>query len=585
MADPTLVTDWQSMLGMISSPTQGDAYGGYQWAALMLQAAIAAAQQAFDYAKLQGETDANARQIALQEAQLVYQQALATGYIGGQPTLEREVADRQYTLEQAQLELQRTQQALQQAQLMGYVGQIPTLERQYQEAQINLQQAQFALQQGMATGVVNGVPTLDYQRLMLEQQLAGGYINGQPTLARQQMEAQYGLGYANLLGSLKGPNDWVTYWNTMRGAQNSNLPQWAGSLMANQGMPAFQGPSGGYQGPANSATPLPGLSGGGGYGGNMGYQNPSVAPRSSTGGLPVGPSYPQNPGGFPAPMPSNQQWTYTGKTRTAPPDMVFSQEMVYLPTGQFVSKQQAYELGWDLMPAQGASPATTPGFGLLPGEMTQLPGFGTPTQPALPYPGYQGPAQWDTTDPYDPRNWSGYDPQRLIDERRGVATPPTQPAPGRGYIPPIMPGIGIPSSGDEGVVRISGASPSGEMVQSQAAGGAVGIWPNEQPANYIPQPVQQTTPSMPLPPWASQPTYGAPQSGGGSVGSLPGWSEAIGSIKPYQITPQQWNRMMPSEQEGLLGAVESFGGWGPDFLAMMQRAWPQGNAAQRTFWR
>lgn len=69
-----------------------------------------------------------------------------------------------------------------------------------------------------------------------------------PTLQRQQIEwanqiAQQGLGlnYMQLLASQKGPRDWLTYANTVRNAQGSQLPAWAQALTQGQSLPAFQG--------------------------------------------------------------------------------------------------------------------------------------------------------------------------------------------------------------------------------------------------------------------------------------------------------------------------------------------------------
>lgn len=76
-----------------------------------------------------------------------------------------------------------------------------------------------------------------------------------PTLQRQMGEGALGMNYLGLLGSLKGPQDWMNYANVMRNAQGGNLPAWAQSLTQGQAMPQWQAPGQGInplaqQGPA-----------------------------------------------------------------------------------------------------------------------------------------------------------------------------------------------------------------------------------------------------------------------------------------------------------------------------------------------
>jgi len=60
--------------------------------------------------------------------------------------------------------------------------------------------------------------------------------------------------------------------------------------------------------------------------------------------------------------------------------------------------------------------------------------------------------------------------------------------------------------------------------------------------------------------------------------------QAMGFIQPHQISPQQWQNMMPSEREMLMGQVETpvqLGGWGmypEDYLDRMLKSWPTGQA-------
>lgn len=60
-------------------------------------------------------------------------------------------------------------------------------------------------------------------------------------------------------------------------------------------------------------------------------------------------------------------------------------------------------------------------------------------------------------------------------------------------------------------------------------------------------------------------------------------------IQPQQVAPQQWWNMMPSEQEQLMGLIESpveiggYGGYAPDWLQQMQSAWPTGQATPTSY--
>jgi hypothetical protein len=65
-------------------------------------------------------------------------------------------------------------------------------------------------------------------------------------LARQGL----GLDYIKLLGSLKGPRDWVQYANVQRAAEGTALPAWAQMLMQGQSFAPYQG-----AGQAQAATP------------------------------------------------------------------------------------------------------------------------------------------------------------------------------------------------------------------------------------------------------------------------------------------------------------------------------------------
>jgi len=91
-------------------------------------------------------------------------------------------------------------------------------------------QAEYLRQQGLDAEAVRqweAEHALRQQELELKGQLGHGEL---------------GLGYLNLLGSLRGPDNWMQYWNVQRNAQNTQLPAWASALLGNvQQTPAFQG--------------------------------------------------------------------------------------------------------------------------------------------------------------------------------------------------------------------------------------------------------------------------------------------------------------------------------------------------------
>ncbi len=67
-------------------------------------------------------------------------------------------------------------------------------------------------------------------------------------------------------------------------------------------------------------------------------------------------------------------------------------------------------------------------------------------------------------------------------------------------------------------------------------------------------------------------------------GSTSNWN--LPTILPHQITPQQWQGMLPSEQQGLLGLWEEQGANPEDMLAQMQRAFPTGgNQSAISYWQ
>lgn len=82
-------------------------------------------------------------------------------------------------------------------------------------------------------------------------------------------------------------------------------------------------------------------------------------------------------------------------------------------------------------------------------------------------------------------------------------------------------------------------------------------------------------------PTTAPPGYQGSMPSGAAGGSVYG---AMPNIAPTQITPQQFGNLLPSEQAGLQGMIESQGGYVPDYLQQMMAAWPTGRAGKRTVW-
>jgi hypothetical protein len=87
---------------------------------------------------------------------------------------------------------------------------------------------------------------LNQQAFQLQAELGRGSLD----VDRQNL----GLGYLDLLGSLKGPEDWVQYANSQRAGEQTSLPAWARMLTEGMTPAAFQGASG----PSTPAS-IPGM--------------------------------------------------------------------------------------------------------------------------------------------------------------------------------------------------------------------------------------------------------------------------------------------------------------------------------------
>ncbi len=125
-----------------------------------------------------------------------------------------------------------------------------TLQEQIAEWQQMNADREFLRQQGLDEESIRQWEAehgLDTRRYELERELGLGELGlGARELdIRERLgQGEQALGYLGLLGSLRGPQDWMQYWNVQRQAQNTQLPQWAYTLMSGQQMPAFQGAAG-----------------------------------------------------------------------------------------------------------------------------------------------------------------------------------------------------------------------------------------------------------------------------------------------------------------------------------------------------
>ncbi len=96
----------------------------------------------------------------------------------------------------------------------------------------------------------NGKPT--YARESGTAALSGYMPGGEPTLATRTQETDAALRYFEYINSLKGPQDWIPYWNATRPnvVSSLGLPAWATALATGTTMPSWQAPGG-----ANASTP------------------------------------------------------------------------------------------------------------------------------------------------------------------------------------------------------------------------------------------------------------------------------------------------------------------------------------------
>lgn len=95
------------------------------------------------------------------------------------------------------------------------------------------------------------------QQFGLEQGDLTGYYNGQATLGREQMQNQTSLGYLNLIGQLRGPQDYFQYLKVL-----NSTPQGLRDLVnASAGTYTMGGYGGANQGAQTQAASLAGVLG------------------------------------------------------------------------------------------------------------------------------------------------------------------------------------------------------------------------------------------------------------------------------------------------------------------------------------
>jgi len=303
-----------------------------------------------------------------------------------------------------------------------------------------------------------------------------------------------------LLSSLRGPGDWLNYWNVARAGQNSELPMWATQLAQGRGLPAFQGTPGNVD-PANVwlRPNQPGMA------------NPTQAYQLGTAAAQYPVYYNEQ----------NGQWQWT---------------------------------------AQNPALGPVPNSAAMPGgvQTNYVPGYNGQQSPWTPW---QVPNVIYNQGMQTPAQGQGYYwPTQMYGQQ--------SPQYGRGHVAPNMQQYTMPSNVN------TGADTTGQQKTTQGM---------DTSNPMFQQFMQQAMAAMGIPGTINNLPYDA--SGVMNQPDMPAtWRPAMPTYQPHQIKPQMWNNLTPSEQEGFIGMLEANGGWGPDFLKMMQAAWPKGTAKGRTFW-
>jgi len=231
---------------------------------------------------------------------------------------ERQAFEERYALETFEFDkLMRTKQLDLDTRKLELSGKVHEDTMALEQQRLNFQRYDTDLQAQLQREQME----IDRQRLGTEGEIA-----------RQRL----GLDYLTLLGAQRGPQDWLGYWNTVRGAENTNLPAWAAALAQGQTPPIYQAASG----------PMQPFTGFAGVPGQPGYVAPNQQPVAVQ-GAPVQQLVPQQ-----QQVPQAQQAPNTGAMPYIAPNMVTPQQWArMLPSEQaglqgLVEAQGGYMPDW-----------------------------------------------------------------------------------------------------------------------------------------------------------------------------------------------------------------------------------------------
>lgn len=175
----------------------------------------------------------------------------------------KQAFEEKYALESFEFEkLMRTKELDLETRKLELSGQVHADTMALEQQKLNFQRYDTDLQ-----------AELRREQMEIDRQYNQGQLElgqGELALGRDRLAAEtalsqqrLGLDYLTLLAAQRGPQDWLSYWNTVRGAENTNLPAWAASLVQGQTQPLYQAASGPMQpfqgfmgvGPAPYAMP------------------------------------------------------------------------------------------------------------------------------------------------------------------------------------------------------------------------------------------------------------------------------------------------------------------------------------------
>lgn len=409
-----------------------------------------------------------------------------------------------------------------------------------------------SLQRSIATGYIDGNPTIDRQVAEWNRQNQlwnQGYSEQQLALDKQatewdrqhqlwgegNQEQQLGLQYLQTLASMRGPRDWLTYANTVRNAENTQLPAYMQALANGSTLSGFQSTLGTTNG-TNS------------------FQGGTLAPQ-----------YTVDP---------NQSYSGVGTGNYVPPWARSYGQAGQANIGQ-TSGQPGYQAPWQ----QNYGGFTSVGM--------QGGGSGSSTGNTMDYAAAIAQARSQLS-ALDGRWGSASDAQIIAELRNNQSLFVNSP------IRNALFGGGQQGGGDMrasgmtggqmsamgGMANASGFTPYAQNGQQMYSGGTQGF--NEQTGQY-------NNGYAPTPKWmqpgqtvGQYPGSGAPTQQRGAMGSgnpytNPGAYSQF-NISANQVRPDQWNNMTNSEQQMLFGQIENAGGDATDWEQTMRRSWLGGNA-------